>query len=385
MKKQVFIKTYDTTGTFKGVFYDFIFSQFNKSLNGGLGDLTVTIPRKFDEYNSDGAISLGYELRVYIADSENPSGLQIYSGEVQKIDVKAGDTENVSIQCMGYIFQMALDILESSRVVKFNYASQDLSLIIKDIIDKHRAVSSKHKINYSATSVPNCGVSKGAEFYVTTPLKAIGHIVGQAPSTWFSRVGADNILYFNQISSVPNHYFIMGKDVIDIAIARNLQDVRDHILISNGMPAEDPNYIFQMYTNASASADWGRRIEYKRDERFKSTTNTATNYATRFLDVYKAPINQVQLRIIDSNLAGGYDIEDVEPGDTCKVLNVEDNEALSDNMIITEVSYNIDYIDLKVEDTTSYVARLFDQVNEQANMQGNEDNVPITYNKTYIP
>lgn len=385
MKKQVFIKTYDTTGGFKGLFNDFVFSSFTSSLNGGLGDLSVTIPRRFDEYNTDRAIVSGYKLEVYISDTENVSGLKIYEGTIDSINIKVGgDGEQVAISCSGYIWQLATDLLEySSSTIYKKYTTTDISAIIKDIIDNYQARRSDDEVTYDvgATTIDTSGKSLTLEVFMESPLTAIAHAASQADADWYWRVGRDSNFYFKEMSTTADHMFVFGRDVIELEGNENIRDVKTGILITNGLASTDSDSIMKMYTSTSGEANYGRRYEKKRDGRYKATAGTADEYGARFLDIYSEPIKTVRLRILDSNLpGGGYDIESIEPGDTCKILNIEedvtdstlwgyfnwgeadwgaseDAGVLTNNMLITSVEYNIDYVDITLNDKISYVNR----------------------------
>ena len=53
----------------------------------------------------------------------------------------------------------------------------------------------------------------------------------------------------------------------------------------------------------------------------------------------------------------GYDIESIKSAQTFKVLNLESNNALTNNMLITQVTYYLNYVDLVLSDVTQYLAR----------------------------
>ena len=383
MKKQIFIKTYTNAGVFKGVFFDFIFSSFSNSLNGGLGDLTVTVPRKWDEYNSDSAIVIGYELKIYIADEENTSGIQIYSGEIDSINASvSGGGESVTINCSGYVHQLATDLMEyAGKTIYKKYTTTEISAIIKDMLDNYQARRGDDRITYDvgATTIDSTAKSITLEVFCESPLEAIQHASIEADSDWFWRIGVDNNFYFTDIPTTPTHLFQMGKDIIEINTNRNIRDTKTSILVTNGLASGDGDVIMQRYTDSTATAEYGRRIERKRDGRYKATAGKADEFANRTLDIFKDPINVVKIRVIDSNLAGGYDIESIKPGDTCKIINITDNDALSDNMLITTITYSIDYVDLTLADTTSFVNReLLNRKNDNRIVAFTDDQ-PHTY------
>ena len=382
MKKQVFIKTYSKTGTFKGVFFDFAFSSFTKSLNGGLGDLRVVIPRKFDEFSTNDDIELGNELKIFIADDEAPNGLQIYSGEIDDITPSVGTTESVQISCSGYIYQLATDILEySSSTIYKAYGSQDISAILKDMLDNYQARRDDDRITYDvgATTIDSAGKNIILKIYLNSPLQALSHTAQQADSDWFWRIGVDNNFYFNAIPTKATHLFQFGKDVASLSTNRNIRETKTGIMVTNGLASGDGDAILKLYSDATAITTYGRRFKSKRDGRYKAGSSTADEFGARFVALFKDPINTVNLRILDSNLANGYDIENIEPGDTCKITNIESNDALTSNMLITTVTYNTDYVDLTVMDTNRYVDRQFMDRKDEHDLVAYTDDQKQTY------
>lgn len=378
MNKQVFIKTYARDGTYKGVFFNFSFSSFQMSLNGGVGDLTVIIPRKFDEFNNDGAISLGYELRIYISDKESISGKLIYSGEIDDINPSVGADETVTINCSGWISQLADDLLESSQNILFEKTSVDISAMIKDFIDAYKAARTDDKISYTASSIATTGKTANLKVYGESPLSAIIAAARMADVNWFFRVGADNIFYFNAIPTTPTHYFMFGKDIAELKINRNIRDTKNAVLFANGLGSGDPQSVLKLYSDSGSITSFGRRVSKQRDGRYRDSSSI-DEAAGRELDAYSQPINVVTLRIVDSNNTNGYDIESIKPGDTFKVLNISANDALTSNMLITTVTYNIDSVDIVATDTIQYVDRLLSDMGNK--MTG--ENIDLTLPSTY--
>jgi len=47
----------------------------------------------------------------------------------------------------------------------------------------------------------------------------------------------------------------------------------------------------------------------------------------------------MKFEVKDNSLGEGYDIESIEPGHTCKILNIKDSSVISENMVITSVQY----------------------------------------------
>jgi predicted secreted protein len=365
--------------TYRGVFFDFTFGEFSSYLNGGLSDLQVTIPRKFDNYGYDTEIGDGYNMKIYIADNEAPTGTQIYDGIIDMTSAGVSNNESVTLSCSGYVSELALDILEApANVTTFTYSGVEIATILKDIIDKYRASRPNAKLNYSASSIATTGKTVSITFNLTSPLQAIKAVADMADANWYWRIRADNILYFAEIPATPTHYFIMGKDISKLEVNRNIRDTRTNYLFYNGKDAGDGALIYRKYTRAGTSAKYGRRFELVKDSRF-TTTASVDDLADKYLDTYENPLEIVTLEIIDSNLGGGYDIESIKAGDTFKVLNISDTSGLSGNMLITSVTYGIDYVKIVATDAYKYVERELEKQRQNQILNNFGDNMPTAY------
>lgn len=380
-KKEYFLKTYDSIGNFKHAFYDFTFSNFSSSLNGGLGDLTITLPEKFDDFNEGSYVDFGYEAKIYVSDKENPNGLIIYDGVIDSINAQVSDNESVTLKASGYVSQLALDILEQTTgsSVLFSFSNTDPSNMLKTIIDTYATNATNSKITYSSSSIETTGKTESLKLYFESPLSAINAVTQLGDSDWNWYIDVDNILYFRPIPTTAIHKFIFGKDVKSISFDKNIRDTRNAVFFYNALTEEDPELIFDLTTDATSISNYGRRFEIVRDNRYKKSTGTYVERANRIIDTLKNPVNVVTIEIVDSNQAGGYDIESIKVGDTFKVLNIATTNALSDNMLITTIDYNADFVRITAEDTIAYTDRVLLNNRNALFLNQYEDNMPENY------
>lgn len=380
-KKEVYVKTYDVNGNIKGFFYDFQFNGFKKSINSGLGQLIVSVPRQFDDFGEGTEIDQGYELRVYIADQEAPNGLQVFSGFIGKINAIATSRELVSLVAYGYLAKLGLDVLKDGTNTSIKYREADyadISDIFEDIIDKYTAVNTSSPINYTVSSVASGGKQVAVDFVNSTYEEALSEVRRLSDSDYYYYLDETNVFNFNQISSIADHLFIFEKDVIRIENKKSLLDMRNGLLFWNGQQEGDPDFIYKFFEDTASISTYGRQIGQRRDGRFANSASVE-EWGSRYLAANKDPINSLTMRIIDSNLANGYDIESIDPGDTCKVLNISTNSALTDNMLITSVDYRIDYVEIEVADVTSYLDRNIFELGKFINDRTYSDSGPINY------
>lgn len=371
--KEIYIKTYDTSGNIKGFFYDFVFSQFTQSLNSGLGELQVTIPRKFDDFGLNDTIAKDYEIRLIVSDQDGTTTQ--YSGRVDEIVSSVSDKESVTLRCSGYVSELALNLLEgSSNSVRIEYSSQEIGSIIEDLIDKHRTSFSDAVVNYTGTSIGNTSKNITIKFFASYVLDAIKQVLSHADEDWCFYVDVDNNVVLKEISTTPDHYFVLGSDVSRLEIKDTNKQKRTKYLFYNGQTTDDPDVILKRYSDGSSD----RRFEIVRDDRITDTT-TSDEKGDRFVDTYKNGLQTVRARILDSNLGSGYDIESVSVGDTCKFLNVSTESPLPTNGVITTKTYNKDYIDIVVEDAEQFVARSLQESRSRLSLIEFNSELPSAY------
>ena len=109
----------------------------------------------------------------------------------------------------------------------------------------------------------------------------------------------------------------------------------------------------------------------------------ATKIADGLIDEHKDPDIKVKVEIIDNNYSTkGYDIESIEPGDTCSFVGFSDslNETFKEGMIITEVEYHLDRVMLTIEPLQASIADRIEEVARGLSSLNSKD-APSSYNE----
>jgi hypothetical protein len=75
------------------------------------------------------------------------------------------------------------------------------------------------------------------------------------------------------------------------------------------------------------------------------------NIGAAFVNENKDPKIRIELEIIDNNESTfGYDIESIDPGETCKIVGVTPDENIfGENMVIQEVTWKLGIATVVVE------------------------------------
>jgi hypothetical protein len=362
MAKKYTLKVYDKAGTtFLGTYGQLSDYSFSSTINGGVGELRISLPRKFDEYNTDGTVALLDHIQLWVQDNDS-NGVKIYSGYIDEIERKVtGSQEVVIITCLGYTSRLgfSVDTDGTNAVIKRN--SQDPTAIIKDIIDKYIANYTNPFINYTASSTENTGLTVTYQSDTKYCVESIERIRQMAGANWYWYVDADNVLYFKSKPTTPTHTFIMGKDISELTVKSVASDIKNALYFWNGLQATDANFLQKRYYSPSSIASYWERAEKNTDSRIEVNA-TALAYGDAFIEANKAPNSTITFQVKDNNFGNGYDIESVKCGDTCRILNVGDSDLYNGNFQITSIFYTPEYITVTVEDKLALTGRMLSDI-----------------------
>lgn len=368
-KKTYVVIVRSPAGAYVARWDSFSFDGFSKQLNGGLGECVIRLPRSFDYGQPDVARGNDIEIRVSDEDTlsaaspEPGASVIVYSGYISMVErnIDPG-SENMTVRCLGYWTKLSLDILKDgsqttlysndSAGLTTNDASQDAADIghmARTVIDRYRAETSNPKVNYDYESIPDAGVDATYRFEQKTYRDALDMLKDLAPSGVYWYAGVDNVIRFKPTASSPTHRFTFGKHFQAIRSEQSMEKIRNVLLIWNGETGGSS--VYKHYENAASIAQYGRRAETVNDYGIDDA-NAADAYGSKFLSENANEGIKIVCTIFDNNGSDyGYDIESIQPGDTCRFqgFNADLDEILRDNMIITSVQYMTDRAVLEVE------------------------------------
>lgn len=378
MSKQIQIKSYNSSGILIKIIQDASFTGFSKYINGGLGSLILKLARSIDTFDTNNDVSIGNQIKIYISDTDDDDVL-IYNGMIEEQKpYMDGDTEYVEIVCYGYVTRFNRDILRTGRRTTFYTDTTDflgtasatsvaeLSNVIREIIDHFNTNNSDIDITYNVSGTDSISdTSQGINYQFTalTYYEAIEKCREVAPQNWYWFVGADGVFNFSSKPSSATHEFIIGKSIKSIKVIKSLDQTNNVILVSD-------NSSYRKYEDNVSVNDYGRRVHLHIDRDIKDT-DTMDNYGETYLEKYKNPIIKIEMEIYDNNgNANGYDIESINPGNTCEITNIDDDSDLfNNNMIITQVDWTLGYAKLIIEinefDLNKFLVKLKKDINKE--------------------
>lgn len=336
---------------YKGI-AQYNFDSITSNINNGYGAVSFTLPRKFDDFGLGETTGLdGYEVEIVVYDQNQTSGEILFSGEVVKISRELGNKESVKIVALGPIFRLENTNLVTplgSHIV--TYTSLDLAEMFRQVIRCYNSVQFQNPITFNASSIVNTGVVRTISFNNATCLDALQTIFKATPIDYFWFLDSDKkTVSLKQIPSTPSHFFFMNKDIIQLSIDE------DKLQINNSVAFWDGASNAREYKNRPSINKYGVFSSKKRDGRY-ATTQGMDNWGNRQVNSYGEPNLQVQIKVLDSS-AGGYDLEAIKVGDTCRILNILKTAGLTDNMVITNKEDHLDYAVLTISDAFSYTSR----------------------------
>lgn len=396
--KEIFIRSYNTDGTFS-IIKDIEYTSFTKAVNSGLQELRFRIARKLDQFNDDNEFDLNKKIELWVYDIDTASeGRVVYSGYItEQNPIIEGAKEYVDIICLGYYSKLSADVLkDGSQTTLYTKATDGLTTTSGDISqatvsDVIRAIIQLYQENNDDSELSVLTIQDGGEdsveetynlmkviFSGKTYQEAIEDCKKYAPANWFWYVGEDNVFRLKQKAGTANHIFKLGSDILSIKVEKNIQSIYN-VILAWGYDIDGGTTIaYKEYKDDLSVSLYGRRV-YQTTLYNVKDEETMDNLGNSILEENKDPIIKITLEIADNNdNSKGYDIESINPGDTCKIANLIESDLFNDNMFITAVQWYpgkaVVSIDYKIQNLEKYLTILQRNIEVQS-LQG----IPATY------
>lgn len=395
--KKIIAKIYHSDDTLLNEIFDFKFDGFTKDINSGMGECVLTIAEKFNY--SGGGFDLGNYVKLYVSDEDtvNVAGgmVLIYNGYISMIEPYVeGNKEYILVHSIGEYTKLSLDILKNGTAttlysdsaagltVTADGSAADIGLQVRAVIDRFVAENPSAKFTYTQISIPLTSTTAQYMFQSKTYREALDKLREMAPVGYFFYVDEENVVSLKPKPTSPTHRFEFGKHFGALRIEKSMEAIRNVIVIWNGEPGTPgtPPCVRKSYENAASISQYGRRTERYVD-RGINDVSAADAVAAGFLGSLATPEIKVYCTIFDGNGSSqGYDIESIQPGDTCTFVGFNDDVAnlLQENMLITSVKYTLDKVELTIEAIKSGLVDWQEKTSKQVE-QVSGDGTPATY------
>lgn len=339
---------------------------FRKIINGGLGDLNLTLPLKFEEAYQNAALTIFNRVEVYVGD------FLLYSGFIAGLmPYIRGSASSVSVRCRGHASRFSSLPLKNGNTVRLytdsstglktsaSASAATLDKVFKAIIDRYQAEAVYPIINYTTGSIVAISNSWTYTLQTKSLQYSIEKLMENAPYDWYWRVGADNIARFMQRSSTPDFSlnfktqisFLGDEELIDGMINRSY-------FAYNGSPATSA----KVTSDIPSSDEYGDWWDFKVDGRYTNILEVQ-NVSQALIDAKKLPPRRTTIEVADSAYSrdSGYDIEHIEPGQVMNITNLPEATAsvLPNIFTVMAVQYAEDmkYATLELENPMDDIAR----------------------------
>lgn len=294
--------------------------KFKLSINGGPGELTIELGRPFDDFGEDVDVKLNNKVEVWCIDKDSLNGTLIYTGYISGYRPQVrGVVEKVEVTIFPYSSEFQRIILrDSSGNTTVTYNSYDPAAMLKDVIDKYRALGGS--IRYSAASIQDTNTTVSYTFNTNTVKEALDKIIELCPEGWYWRVDPDGIIYLQPKNILSDHTFTLGLDIENLETFRRIEDVTNTVFFTGaGNPA-----LFRKYQNSGSRDSYGAYEKKIVDQRV-SVVATAETMSSREINTKKDPEIRSRFTIIDNNgpRERGYNLESIKAGQTLKVKNLK--------------------------------------------------------------
>jgi len=260
-------------------------------------------------------------------------------------------------------------------------SAAEIADVVKAIVDKFSENNSSIDITYNPAGtdlIVDTGKEMQYTFEAMTYIDAIEKCRQVAPQNTYWRIDSGGNIYFNAPSNSADHVFTVGKDIKKIQASNSLDSVKNILLIWDGQPS--PAGLYTEYKNDTSIASYGRRVKQLIDSNIADQA-TMDNLGTSYIEESKDPKVRITLEIIDNNENDkGYNIESINPGDTCRIVGINEEDSIfGDNMIIKEVIWELDKATLIIEterdfDLNRYILNIEKDLNQDKKI-----NIPETY------
>ena len=356
MTRKLIYKVYSETGTFKGILNDVVNKlSFIKTINGGLGQCIIRLDRKIDSYDQDDQITFNNRVQVYLTDDDNTDKL-IYQGYITAYNPFLSDSEEyVEITCLGAISKLSNDFFRSGTTLEMSEGGTEIGQVLQNIIDNYRGLETNSMISNDYTNVGDTSKDISYTYKKMKHLEAMKKTAEFLDYDWYWFLGANGLLKLAQRTS-GDHTFILKKHIRQLKVHKTIESVQNYFFFWNGLTADDANYLYKQYSDATSQTAYDIIASQKADGRV-IVEGTADEMGANVINANKDPKTRTTLII-----GKEYDLASINPGDTCNIRNIDtsDQTTFADDLLIVRVNYTPDYVLLEL-------AEIKDNINEVLN------------------
>lgn len=242
---------------------------------GGCGGFNFSLPRKFCD---EKFISGDFNIRIYVRNSSTKAYDLWFQGFVEnKFPNVKGNIETIQVSGHGYSAQLRRVYVDE------DYSSQEMSLIVKDIIDT--LVETDTDIIYDADLIEATSFSPDTLEFNTDANSAIQTCSDITGSREWG-VNKDRKFFFKARSSTVGFRYWLGKNIINFSTDDSFKDIINRIVVQGGDVAGSP--YTKAYDHALSQAKYGKRTRV-----LQNSSIVTDAVSAQFADAIFAEFNDV--------------------------------------------------------------------------------------------
>jgi len=304
---------YESDGTYITTWSDVISEpSFSKNINGGLGECKIVLARLADDFGESDDVTFNNQVIIRCFDTDTNDGVIVFNGFISGYTpVLEKNDEYIEVNVLGYVQELSgVELLDNGTGINetptlnnttVEYASQDPSDILKDVIDKYNDITGVYgKINYAVDSIDDTSLSVSYIFKSVSILEAIEKIVAMCPANWYWYLDENNIIHLHQFSITSEHTFYVGRDIQEIKPYKRIENVKNVCYVTGGDNSGENH--FRKYDRSASITAYGRKVIWIEDNRL-TDADTMQAFADAVLDRQDEPEVRTQITIVDNNTA----------------------------------------------------------------------------------
>jgi len=297
-KKKFYYKVFNSAGNYITTWRTDVIStpSFRDVLNGGSGELNITLGRMYNSFGENVDVALGNKVQLYSGDKMSPSGILLYSGYISQYSpVIDGSTQNIQITCLGYVTELSNRVLkDASGNTTITYTNKDPAVIMQDVIDKYRADGGVN-VFYKG-SIRSTGVSATYTFTNNTIKECLDKIIILCPDGWFYFIDASGVVWLKQVNKAyPDHVVSIGRNITKMEVYKRLENMANRVFIVGGGVTP----LYNRYDRTGSQSSYGL-FEHTIEDGNVTDNTTSDLVAKRYLDQNSIPESRSLITILDN-------------------------------------------------------------------------------------
>ena len=255
---------------------------------GGCADFSFDMPVRFAQDNN---LGLNFNIKIYRRNNSTSAYDLWYQGRIESKDYKVnGEQEVISIKGSGYQSQL------SDIYVERTYASQEISTIVKDILDND--IVPNTDITYSASDIEATSFTPDSIKFNNSAVDAF-RTLADITGTREWGVDRNRKFFFKARGATVNYKYPMGNKVTVFEGDNSSKDIVNRVIVQGGDVAGTP--YTATYDSVQSQAKWKRRDKTYQNSAI-TTSAVAQQFANSIFAEFSEVIRRARIEILEEAL-----------------------------------------------------------------------------------